>query len=306
MTAKQKTHASPLIVLGLGILAISTGAIFARFAEASPLVISGYRAGLAALILMPAALVCCPRELRNLSKRDLLYVIIAGVFLALHFITWITSLFFTTVASSVVLVETIPVWTAILSPFVTGDRVPRLQKIGIALSVGGAVIIGAGDFAIGGRAFTGDLLALAGALCATAYFLTGRVVRPKMSLLSYTAICYTSAAVVLWIIIAFLGLPAFGYSQTTWIAFWGMAIVSQILGHSSYNWALRYVTPSLVSVALLGEPIFSPIFAWFLLGEAVPPLTYLGGAFILTGIYVATRGEQKKKGEIPEAPDTPA
>jgi len=200
--------------------------------------------------------------------------------------------FFTSIASSVVIVQTIPVWTAILSPFISGDRVSRQTWVGIILSFVGVVIISAGDFALGGKALLGDMLALFGAWFATLYFLTGRVVRVKVSLPVYTFICYGAAALVLLAVVIVAGLPLNGFSTGTWMAFVGMALVSQIMGHSSYNWALRYLSASLVAVALLGEPIGATILAWILFGETLTMAKLAGGVLILAGIVIAVRGER--------------
>jgi len=283
---------TPFFVLLLGIIGISTGSIFARYADASPIVISFYRSGIAAAVMAPLVFVRHRQELFGLQRKDLLRVVLAGTFLALHFSTWITSLFYTSIASSVVIVETIPVWTAILSPFVSGDRVSRVTWAGIALSFCGVLVISAGDFALGGRALWGDILALFGAWFATLYFLTGRVVRAKVSLPVYTFVCYGAAAFVLLVVIIAAGLPLKGFSTSTWTAFIGMALVSQILGHSSYNWALRYLSASLVAVALLGEPIGATLLAWILFGETLTLAKIIGGTLILLGIVVAVRGER--------------
>lgn len=292
MTSSSPGRFTPVLVLLLGVIGISTGSIFARFAEAPPIVISFYRSGIAAAVMAPLVLVRYREELFGLKRKDLLRVILAGVFLALHFSTWITSLFYTSIASSVVIVQTIPVWTAILSPFVSGDRVSRQTWSGIILSFVGVVIISAGDFALGGKALLGDMLALFGAWFATLYFLTGRVVRAKVSLPVYTFICYGAAALVLLAVIVAAGLPLTGFSTGTWTAFAGMALVSQIMGHSSYNWALRYLSASLVAVALLGEPIGATILAWVLFGETLTLAKLAGGALILAGIVIAVRGER--------------
>ncbi|GAB6279976.1 MAG: DMT family transporter [Thermovirga sp.] len=292
MISSHPGRYTPLLVLVLGVIGISTGSIFARYADASPIVISFYRSGIAAAVMAPLVLLRHREELFGLGKKDFLRVILSGIFLALHFSTWITSLFYTSIASSVVIVQTIPVWTAILAPFVSKDRVSGLTWAGIALSFCGVLVISAGDFAIGGKALFGDILALVGAWFATLYFLTGRVVRAKVSLPVYTFICYGAAAAVLLIVILAAGLPLGGFSKATWGAFVGMALISQIMGHSSYNWALRYLSASLVAVALLGEPIGATILAWILFGEILTMTKILGGALILSGIIIAVKGER--------------
>jgi len=292
MTPSPPRRLAPALILALGVIGISTGSIFARFADAPPLVISFYRTGIATAAMAPLVLLRCRGELSDLRGGDLLRVLLAGAFLALHFSTWITSLFYTSIASSVVIVQTIPVWTAILSPFVSGDRVSGTTWAGILLSFIGVVVIGAGDFALGGGALLGDLLALLGAWFATGYFFTGRVVRARVSLPVYSFLCYGAACLFLLAVIAPLGLPLRGFSGGTWGAFFGMALVSQIMGHSSYNWTLKYLSATVVAVALLGEPIGATLLARLFFGETLTAAKVAGGALILAGIVVAARGER--------------
>ncbi len=217
----------------------------------------------------------------------------SGVFLALHFAFWISSLFYTTVASSVVIVDTIPIWIALLAPAITGDRVSRTTLSGIGIAFIGGIVISAGDFSVGGTALWGNFLALIGAWTASFYFLCGRIARHRVSLLTYTSLCYSMAAVLLWLLVLIKGHPFTGFPFSTWGALWGMALIPQILGHSCYNWALRYLNPGSISVALLGEPLGSSFLAWLLWRENVHTITIIGGILILLGIYIVARWEQQ-------------
>ncbi len=243
---------NPIIILTIGIFGVSTGAIFARLADAPALVTAAYRLGLAALILVPLAAWKARAELRNLSVREYKLAVLSGFFLALHFASWISSLDYTAIANSVVLVNTIPLWVGLLTPLIAKDRLTRATITSIIVSVVGGGIIGFGDFATGGQALLGDILAVIGAICAAVYLLLGRNLRPRLSLLSYVAICYGSAALFLWLAVIALQLPVRGYDTQTITAFWAMALVSQIIGHSSYNWALKWFSTGFVAVALLG------------------------------------------------------
>ena len=284
---------NPIIILATGILGVSTGAIFARMADAPALVTAAYRLGLASLILVPLAAWKARDELRGLTFHDIKLAVISGFFLALHFASWISSLDYTAIANSVVLVNTIPLWVGLMTPVITRDRLTRATIISIAVSVIGGVIIGYGDFATEGQALLGDFLAVIGAICAAFYLLLGRKLRPKLSLLSYVAICYGSAAVFLWLAVLALGLPLAGYSARTIGAFWAMALVSQIIGHSSYNWGLKWFSTGFIAVALLGEPIGSTIMAYLIFDEGLTWLKLIGGLFILSAIYIAAAGEHK-------------
>ncbi len=283
---------NPLVVLIVGIIGVSTGSIFARLADAPALVTAAYRVGLASLIIIPLAAWKARDELRNLSRHDIKLAILSGFFLALHFASWISSLDYTAIANSVVLVNTIPLWVGLLTPMISRDRLTRATVISICVSVIGGAVIGFGDFATGGQALLGDLLAVIGAICAAVYLLLGRNLRRNLSLLSYVAICYGSAALFLWVAVLALQLPVSGYDTQTVSAFWAMALVSQIIGHSSYNWALKWFSTGLVAVALLGEPIGSTIMAYLIFNEGLTWSKFIGGLFILSAIYIAAAGER--------------
>lgn len=284
---------NPYIILIGGIIGVSTGAIFARLADAPSLVTAAYRVGLASLILVPLAAWKAGDELRGLSVRDIKLAILSGFFLALHFASWISSLDYTAIANSVVLVNTIPLWVGLLTPIIARERIRKLTIVSIGFSLIGGAIIGYGDFATGGQALWGDLLALIGAFCAALYLLLGRNLRRKISLLAYISVCYGSAAVILWGVVIILGLPVTGFSSQTVAAFWAMALISQILGHSSYNWALKWFSPGFVAVALLGEPIGSTLLAFLIFNEGLTWMKLFGGVFILAAIYIAAAGENR-------------
>jgi len=294
---KERPPFNPSLALISGVLAVSTGAIFAKLAEAPALVIAAYRVGLASLILAPIAWWQARDELLGLEKKDYMLALLSGFFLALHFSTWISSLSYTSVANSVVLVNTNPLWVGILTPLISKDRLTLMTKIGIVISVIGGAIIGAGDFATGGQALWGDFLALLGSICAAVYLLLGRNLRRKLSLLAYVIICYGSAAIILWVLVIALGLQVVGFSSGTYAAFAGMALISQIIGHTSYNWALKWFSASLIAVSLLGEPIGATILAYIIFDETLTWTKLIGGSLILAAIYLAARGEQVNRRE---------
>ena len=297
------------------ILAVSTASIFIRFAqrEAPSLVIAALRLTFASLILAPVALTRHRVELRALTRGDLLLGLLSGVFLAIHFATWISSLEYTSVASSVVLVSTGPLWVALLSPIFLKEPLSRPVLIGMLLALLGGTIIGLGDsctlgwsqYALGatrpsitcppfsefvqGKAFFGNFLALAGAWAVAGYLMIGRKLRAGMSLVPYIFVVYGIAALILLGIMFAAGQHPTGYSPLTYIWMLLLALVPQLIGHSTYNWALRYLPAALVSITTLGEPVGSAILAYFILSEAPTLLTILGGVLILAGIYLASR-----------------
>jgi drug/metabolite transporter (DMT)-like permease len=287
----------PYLVISIGIVAVSFASIFIRLAEAPSLVIAACRLTITSLILAPAALIRGKEELRTLTRGDLQLALLSGLFLGLHFATWISSLEYTSVASSVVFVDTSPLFVGLASHLLLKERVSRQTFVGIAVSVLGGIIIGYGDFGLGARELFGDFLALAGAMAVSGYFLVGRKLRRHLSLLSYIFLVYATAAAFLVTLCLVTGQPFSGYSQQTYLMFILLAIVPQIIGHSSYNWALRYLPATFVGVGTLGEPVGSTILACFILNE-IPTLAKIGGGvLILTGIYLSSRAESVAEAE---------
>lgn len=310
---QKRPPISPAIAIPIGILAVSTSSIFIRYAQAdgvSSLVIAAWRLSLASLILAPVALLRYYAELRSLNRRGLLLALLSGFFLAIHFATWITSLEYTSVASSVVLVSTSPLWVAILAPLTIREPVGRTVLIGMGLALIGGSIVGLSDSCslngfssvkcpslsmfLGGTAFLGDLLALAGALAAAGYLLIGRSLREKISLIPYIFVVYGMAALILVVLMFAAGESPVGYAPQTYIWFLLLALVPQLLGHSTFNWALGYLPAAFVSVTLLGEPIGSALLAYFILDEVPTTLMIFGAILILIGIYIASRKEDQQ------------
>ncbi|MBL7182870.1 MAG: DMT family transporter [Anaerolineae bacterium] len=287
----NKPTIKPYLGLAIGIVAVSFASIFIRLAEAPSLVIAASRLTIASLILAPAALIRAREELRTLTKGDLGLALLSGLFLGLHFATWISSLEYTSVASSVVFVSTSPMFVGLASHFLLKERVSRQMFAGIAVSVLGGMIVGYGDFGLGARELFGDFLALAGAVAVSVYLLVGRKLRRHLSLLSYIFLVYATAAAFLIVLCLAAGHTFSGYPRQTYLLFALLAAVPQIIGHSSYNWALKYLPATLVGVATLGEPIGSTILAYFILTETPTLAKIGGGVLILAGIYVSSRAE---------------
>lgn len=276
------------VILTLALVAMSSGAIFVRCAQATPLAKAAWRVGLAAAIALPVALWLNPSEFRRLKRAQWLEAALSGTFLALHFITWMASLDRTAVASSVLLVNTTPIWIALFAPAITGDRLRGRGWLGVALAFVGTAVAGLGEIRFSWNAFTGDLLALAGGACAAFYLMLGRRLRRQTGVLTYVATTYSFAALVLWLLVAVTATRVWGFAPGTWAAFFGMALVSQHLGHSGYNYALRFITPGALSVMMLSEPVFSGLAAWFCFGEVPPARLAITAALLLPGIWLVT------------------
>ena len=287
--------ASFVFLLLLGIIAISTASIFIKLCDAPALIISTYRMVLASLILMPWA--SNKKVWEGWEKKDVAWLIFSGILLSLHFAFWIASLKYTSVASSVVLVTTHPIFVGIGSWLFLKERLGLNLILGIGLSVIGSGLIGYGDMALSKEALMGDGLALLGALAASGYFLVGRKMRKNQDLLAYIFPVYSTAGLVLIVLSLFFRKPFFGYSSTTYLLFFLLAIVPQLIGHTTFNWALKYLPASMVSITILGEPIGSTILGYFILGEGLTTWKVLGGISIFIGILITLKKEALNRGD---------
>jgi drug/metabolite transporter (DMT)-like permease len=287
------------LVLAGAVAVVSTASIFIRFAqaqEASSLVIAAGRMGIAALVMAPFALPGVVREAPRLSRRALLLCLGSGFCLAIHFWSWIVSLEHTSVASSTVLVATNPLWVALASAWLLGERPARAALVGVALTLLGSAAIFISDTArldAGPQSALGNTLALIGAVAASAYLLIGRAARGEVSLKTYVWIAYATAAALLWIVLLVRsGFPSL--SLSVWVFIAALALGPQLLGHTAFNWALRRVSATFVALAILGEPIGSAVLAWWLLGEQFATLQLVGFVLLLVGIFAAARGESRR------------
>ncbi len=277
-------------LIGVAIVAVSFGAILIRLAKDVPVLsIAAWRLGISFLVLIPFSWRKNP--LKVMSRRDLLLSVASGVFLTLHFILWISSLRYTSVASSVVLVSTNPIFVALGVRFVFKESLSRTLVVATLLSGAGAALIGGGDFRISGAAFSGDLLALGGAVMASGYFLIGRRVRQRVPLSTYILTTYGTAAILLLGVALATHQRLIGFPKLTYLYLVLLALGPQLIGHSTFNWALKYLSASTVAILILGEPVASTLLAYLILGEGVTLLKGIGAAVILSGIYLSLHEE---------------
>jgi drug/metabolite transporter (DMT)-like permease len=292
-------------LLVVGVVAVSFSAIFIRLAEAPALTIAFYRTGMAAAILLPPVMLRRRQELRGLSRRQTGIALLAGALLAVHFAVWITSLAYTTIAASVVLVTTQPIFVIALSRVLFGERIRGLTLTGVLCALFGAAVVSGGDFGSVARprALEGDVLALAGAVTAAGYFVAGRHLRQEVSLLTYAALAYTTCAILLLPVVLLSGAQLSGFPARTWGLFVLMAAVPQMLGHTVFNYLLKEVEATVVAISVMGEPVGATLLGLAIFGERPPFTALLGGVLILAGIYVAiisqARGRRVRPDEIP-------
>ena len=302
----QRTRITLPLALVVAILAISTASILIRFAQADgapSLVIAALRLSFATVLLTPIVVLRHRDELFNLTGHELALGLVSGLFLAVHFATWISSLEFTSVASSVVFVSTGPLWVALFSPMLLNERLTGTAVFGLALTLLGGTVIGLSDACtwrnglqcpelnqiMQGRAMWGNFLALAGAWAVSGYLIIGRKLRAKISLIPYIFVVYGMAALGLLAAMSVSGQTAAGYPAQAYLWIFLLAAFPQLIGHSTYNWALRYIPASFVALTTLVEPVGSALLAYFILSEKPTAAVLLGGLLILIGIYLASR-----------------
>jgi len=295
----QPRRLLPYVVLAAGVLVVSTASILIRLAQSAAvpsLTIAAARLGVASILLLPFGLFRSRSELARLSRRDVALALISGAFLALHFWSWISSLEYTSVASSTALVTTNPLWVGLASVVLFQERLRSTTFIGIGLTFAGTGLIFAADHhsMVGEHpdALLGNCLALVGAVCASGYLLIGRALRGRVSLLTYIWLAYSSAAVLLAIAVLISGSRVLGFTPSAYLLLLLLAIGPQLLGHTSFNWSLRHLSATFVALSILGEPVGSALLALTIFGERLAPLQLAGFLVVLVGIFTASLGER--------------
>ncbi|WP_227354870.1 DMT family transporter [Haladaptatus salinisoli] len=285
----------PMVALAVAVVAVSTSAILVELSYAPSIIKAFYRVLFTTLLLAPLAVTRYRADLRTFSRRDLLVAIVTGGALACHFVAWFESLEWTTVAASVTLVQSQPLFVAFGAWALLDERVTRRTVAGILVALVGMVAMSLGGLLSGAvvagqRPLYGNALAVVGAIAAAGYVLAGRSLRQRVSLVPYVTVVYGVCTVVLFGVALAGDAPVAltAYRPTEWLLFLAMAVGPGIFGHTVINWALKYVESSVVSVSLLGEPVGSTLLALAILGEVPGIATVAGGLVVLGGIYVTS------------------
>jgi drug/metabolite transporter (DMT)-like permease len=296
------------VALLVAVLAISSAAPLIAYAAAPALAIAFWRNAMAVGVLAPVAAVRRRDEVRQLvgpgGRRELASCALAGLALAVHFGTWVPSAKLTTVAAATALVATQPVWQGLIA-LGQGRRLPWSTWTGIGLAVAGAVLATGADVTVSTRAVVGDLLAIAGAIAAAVYTAIGERARERVSTTTYTTVCYGVCAAALLVVCLVSGARLGGYDGSTWLAILGLVAGAQLLGHSMFNYALRRVSATTVSVLLLLEVLGATLLAWLWLGQAPQPGSWPGLALLVGGVAVVVVGGVRGARRPVEAPVIP-
>lgn len=275
--------------MGLAVVALSFASIFITKLEVSgvpPLVIAFYRMAITTALLLPPALAFKRSEIKSLARNELVLLMLGGLCLAIHFSAWITSLKYVPIATSLVLVNSHPIFVVIASYLFLGERPLSRSLIGTAIGLAGMAIISREALGNIQLALKGDVLALLGALAVVGYFIVGRKARSRISLLGYVTPVYAVCSVFLLIWLLMAGNSLGPYGARVWANLTALAVVPTILGHTLFNWAIKHVRPTAISVAFLGEPVVASILAFIFFAQQPPLATLIGGLFILTGVYL--------------------
>ncbi|MFE5426121.1 DMT family transporter [Peribacillus simplex] len=291
---------SPLIsytILFLGVFALSTSAIFVKLADAPATITAFYRMLFTAVMLLPFLLVNKKnrKEIRSLSKKQWGLGLLSGLFLATHYLLWFESLNYTSVASSTVIVTLQPLFSMVGGYFLFKERFSKGAIMGCLVAIAGSIVIGWQDFQISGQALFGDILAFIAAGVITAYFFIGQHVRKRLSLIPYSIIGYTSSALFLSIFVISQQTSFGNYSKQTWLSFIGLAFIATILGQTVFNWLLKWLSTSVISMSILGETIGTCILAYFILDEVISLQQGIGIALILIGLALFLLQQRNNK-----------
>lgn len=292
-------------MLAVGVTAVSTGAVFARLADAPPLAKAAWRCAVATAVLLPFAGTARLGALLSLPRKAWLAAL-AGALLALHFATWIASLDHTSVATSLLLVNTIPVWVVLFAPLVNGERASRSGLLGVGLALAGSAWLALGDGGSGAAERAGMLgpaLALVGAVCAAGYMLVGRRIGAEVPLLGYLVVCYGTATLCLVAAALVTGTSLGGFAPMTMVWLLALGLVPQLVGHSACNAALRRLPALLVALPLLLEPVLGSLLAWWALDEPPPLRAIPAAALVLGGVALAAAGGPRRATPSEARPD---
>ncbi|HHT01496.1 MAG TPA: DMT family transporter [Firmicutes bacterium] len=289
----------PLVIPGLvcAVTAASFAAILIRWCEAPAPIIATYRLAFAFMLTVPIYMMTKQISADRRAWRgfpDALLAVASGIFLALHFWAWVSSLNYTSVASAVMLVSAHPLIVYVLARLVLGESLSRRAALGGLVALLGTIVIAGCDLQIGGKALWGDLLALVGAVTMACYLVIGRQLRARLSVWGYTVIVYGVAAVVLATITFLSDIPFAPYATRNWLLFLALAVIPTLGGHTIFNWTLRYLQAATVSITTLAEPAGSIVLAWLLLGEPPGVLQILGGFLVIGGLVWFIRAQTEQ------------
>ena len=277
------------LLIILGVLGVSLSAPLIRIATAPSMVLVLYRVAIAAALLLPYALLRNRAELWAIEKKELFLCLASGFLLGLHFSCYFQALYYTSIASAVVLVDTEVFFVALLMLILYRERIPKRAWPGILITFAGSVVIAVSDAGGGSNVLLGDLIALAGAACMAGYTIIGKSCRQRITTTTYTVLVYLSASVTVLAVLLCRGIPISGYEPVNWLSALGMAVFCTLLGHSVFSWGLKYESAAFISTVKLLEPVFASLLGILLFREIPKAPVVFGGCIVILGVYLYTR-----------------
>ncbi|MBY6273617.1 MAG: EamA family transporter [Bacillaceae bacterium] len=288
-TQSEKPAVNPYLVIAFGVFSVSTSAVLVKLAEAPAGVIAFFRLFFSVLLMLPVILTRNLKDIGGFSLKDLFLSAVSGIFLAFHFILWFESLNYTSVASSTVLVTLQPLFSFAGTYLLYKERITFRTIVSGMVAIFGSILISWGDFNISGEALFGDVLALIACALITGYLLFGQSVRKRVSLFPYTFVVYSISSVTLWIYVWANGQSFYPYRPQDWIYFLLLAVFPTLLGHTLFNWSLKWVSTNVISMAILFEPVGAALLAFFILGETLKWTQIIGGLIVLSGLFLFSK-----------------
>lgn len=277
------------LIIILGVIGVSLSAPLVRISTAPAMILAFYRVAMASVILLPYVLVRNREEMKGMTKKDWILAVISGVCLGLHFSLYFESLRYTSIASSVVFVDTEVFFVALIMLMVFKEKIPPLGWAGIMATFLGSVIIALSDSGSGEGALLGDMIALTGAVVVAVYTIIGKVLRRRISTTTYTLLVYIAASLTVLVLLLITGVPLTGYQPVDYWAAFGMAVFCTLQGHSVFSWGLKYESAAFISNSKLLEPVFASLIGIVLFREIPRPAVILGGLIVIGGVFLYTR-----------------
>ncbi|MFC5405918.1 DMT family transporter [Cohnella soli] len=290
---RNKPFIAPIVPLIVGMIAISFAPILVRYSDAPVSVQGLYRMLFTVLLMLPLGKRQLP-GLKNISAKNWMLLVVAGVFLAIHFLLWMESLNYTSIASSTIILSLEPVFVMIGAYFLFKDRLSTFALVGVIVALAGVVIVGSGDISLSASAFKGDLLSLFGTLAVVVNMLIAKKILERVSSYLYSLIVFAVSALCFAFYNVGAGIGMTAYSGREWFLFLLLAIVPTVLGHMVFNWLLQYVKPATISISVLAEPVGSSLLGIVLFNEFLSGFQLAGGAFIIIGLLVYMRAEKEQ------------
>ena len=301
MTARLSPGGLAIAAVTVAVIAVSSSGPLIAYAAAPALAIAFWRNAVAAAALGSVTMITKRTEIRAAGRRPVVFCVLAGLALAAHFATWMPSIQLSTVATATALVATQPVWQGLIA-LAQNRRLPTIAWIGIAIAVCGAVLATGADFGVSARAVAGDLLALVGGLFAAVYTALGERARTRLSTVTYTSICYGVCALALLAACLIGGVDLAGYDLRSWLAILGLVAGAQLLGHTMFNYALKRISATTISVVILLEVPAAALLAWVWLRQAPPAAALPGLGLLLVGVATVVLGAARRPARA-AAPD---